>query len=447
MKKKSPKVSVIVPVCNVEPYLRECMDSLVHQTLGSDLEIIAINDGSTDGCLEILKEYARRDKRIMLIDQENQGRGRTYNTGIAAATGEYLAIMDGDDLAMSHMYQLLHDTAMEQKVERVRCQKLHFYEPPEMYKSWYAFPPDLLYKRLGPDEIRKHPNIFILAHQAGLTDRRFVVENGIRYPDQPSFVDLAFSGKCIALMKSMYCIADPLYIYRRVSPLSTTVSRSLKTLILQFDQHRDLDEFLDRCSGIDDDLKKRFNAYFVASYFGWVTRLDGEDKRLYIERMAEKFREMREAGMIEARFLKNESLFEWFEYVASYDAESKTFSSPSPLHFINETIASLGKNKKLAIFCAGNIGRKTLAYLKASRYQVECFLDNNPNLSGGEVDGIPVLHPDQLEKPDDFIAFIAVHDESIQTAIADQLNNLGIEWRIMPTEIDLSFATGIVKNE
>lgn len=438
MKKKSPKVSVIVPVCDVEPYLRECMDSLVNQTLGSDLEIIAINDGSTDGCLEILKEYARRDKRIMLIDQENQGRGRTYNTGIAAASGEYLAIMDGDDLALSHMYQLLHDTATEQKVERVRCQKLRFYEPPEMYKSGYYFPPELLYKKLGADDIRKRPEVFLPAHQAGITDRHFVVENGIRYPDQRSFVDLAFSGKCVALMKTMYCIADPLYIYRKGNPLATTSSRSLKTLIFHFDEHRDLDEFLDRCPGIDDDLKKRFNAYFVDTYFEWATRLEGEDKRRYVERMAEKFREMREAGMIEARFLENESQWEWFEYIASYDSTSQTFSMPSPLRILDETIASKGNEKKTAIFCVGNIGRRTLAYLKASRRRVECFLDNNPNLSGGEVEGIPVLHPDHLENPGDFIAFIAVYEESIQTKIADQLDKLGVDWRIVPSHIALS---------
>ena len=68
------KVSVIVPVYNVEKYLRQCLDSLVNQTL-TDIEIICINDGSTDGSLAILEDYASKDKRIRLISQENQGQG------------------------------------------------------------------------------------------------------------------------------------------------------------------------------------------------------------------------------------------------------------------------------------------------------------------------------------------------------------------------------------
>ncbi len=90
------RVSVIIPVYNTEKYLRECLDSVVSQTL-EDIEIIAINDGSPDGSLSILKEYASRDCRIVIIDKQNEGVGRARNDGINAASGEFAAFMDSDD--------------------------------------------------------------------------------------------------------------------------------------------------------------------------------------------------------------------------------------------------------------------------------------------------------------------------------------------------------------
>ena len=82
------KVSIVVPVCNVEQYLRECLDSCVNQTL-QDIEIICVNDGSKDGSLEILKEYAAKDSRVKVINKDNAGYGHTMNIGMDMAVGEY----------------------------------------------------------------------------------------------------------------------------------------------------------------------------------------------------------------------------------------------------------------------------------------------------------------------------------------------------------------------
>ena len=92
----SPKISVIVPVYNVEKYLSECLDSIVNQTL-KDIEIICLNDGSTDNSLSILKEYALKDERIILIDKENDGSGYTRKIGLDNAKGEYILFCDSDD--------------------------------------------------------------------------------------------------------------------------------------------------------------------------------------------------------------------------------------------------------------------------------------------------------------------------------------------------------------
>ena len=93
MEVRMPKVSVIIPVYNTEKYLRECLASVVNQTL-KDIEIICINDGSTDNSLQILKKYAKHDNRIKIIDKENGGISTVRNKGLQTATGEYIGFVD-----------------------------------------------------------------------------------------------------------------------------------------------------------------------------------------------------------------------------------------------------------------------------------------------------------------------------------------------------------------
>ena len=91
-----PKVSVIIPVYNVEPYLRKCLDSVVNQTL-RDIEIICVDDGSTDGSAAILSEYAAKDPRVKVLMHEHANAGAARNAGMSVATGEYLGFVDSDD--------------------------------------------------------------------------------------------------------------------------------------------------------------------------------------------------------------------------------------------------------------------------------------------------------------------------------------------------------------
>ena len=105
----NPKISVIIPVYNVEKYLSECLDSVISQTL-KDIEIICVNDGSTDNSLQILKEYASKDIRIKIIDKENEGLGYTRRAGLKVASGKYILFLDSDDKYDSnHSLEYLYD--------------------------------------------------------------------------------------------------------------------------------------------------------------------------------------------------------------------------------------------------------------------------------------------------------------------------------------------------
>ena len=106
----TPKVSVITPIYNVSKFLPQCLDSLIAQTL-EDIEFICINDGSSDDSLEILNAYAARDSRIKVIDKSNGGYGHTMNTGIDAARGEYIGIVESDDWVNADAFEKLYTIA------------------------------------------------------------------------------------------------------------------------------------------------------------------------------------------------------------------------------------------------------------------------------------------------------------------------------------------------
>ena len=104
------KVSVILPVYNVEKYIRQCLDSIVNQTL-KDIQIICVDDGSTDSSPEIIEEYARKDSRVIAIHQENGGAGAARNNGLRHAAGKYLSFLDSDDFFELNMLEEAYNCA------------------------------------------------------------------------------------------------------------------------------------------------------------------------------------------------------------------------------------------------------------------------------------------------------------------------------------------------
>ena len=115
-----PKVSVIVPVYNVAPYLDQCMESLVNQTY-RNLEIVVVNDGSTDDSPRICEEWSRRDSRVVLVNKQNAGLGEARNTGMEHATGEYVGFVDSDDYVDRDFYRRMVKAALDNDSDVVQC--------------------------------------------------------------------------------------------------------------------------------------------------------------------------------------------------------------------------------------------------------------------------------------------------------------------------------------
>ena len=121
------KVSVIVPVYNVEKYLKQCLDSLINQTL-NDIEIILLNDGSSDSSLNICNQYALKDNRIKVYSHSNIGLGCTRNKGLSVANGEYLAFVDSDDYIALDGLEAMYIEAKKQCADIIQGEEIWFYD-------------------------------------------------------------------------------------------------------------------------------------------------------------------------------------------------------------------------------------------------------------------------------------------------------------------------------
>lgn len=119
-----PAVSIIIPVYNTEKYLQRCLDSVLNQTF-SDLEIICVNDGSTDNSLNLLQNYAQHDKRIKIVTQTNQGLSQARNNGMLQASGKYFCFLDSDDFLDDNFIECLYKKAEKEKADVVMTGTRH----------------------------------------------------------------------------------------------------------------------------------------------------------------------------------------------------------------------------------------------------------------------------------------------------------------------------------
>lgn len=132
-----PKVTVSVPIYNAEKYLRQCLDSLIQQTL-QELEIVVVNDGSTDGSEAICREYAEKDSRIKLINKENGGLASARQSALEVATGDYFCACDADDWAEPSMYEKLYRRAIDTDADVVMCDYISEYGDGAVKTSCYG---------------------------------------------------------------------------------------------------------------------------------------------------------------------------------------------------------------------------------------------------------------------------------------------------------------------
>ncbi len=203
------KVSVIVPVYNVEKYLRECLDSLVNQTL-DDIEIICVNDGSTDSSLDILNEYQQKDKRIKVFSQENQGVSSARNHAMEHITGKYTYFMDSDDVLQTNALEELYGIIEEKQLDFVIFKIINFDDETKEKQPTTYYDMKYLKEHVGED-IFSHKDIpiefvFKIAVTPASKFYRSEMLTDIRFPEGVIFEDNVF-------FIETFLKADKVYFY------------------------------------------------------------------------------------------------------------------------------------------------------------------------------------------------------------------------------------------
>lgn len=218
------KVSVIIPVYNVENYLKECLDSIINQTL-KDIEIICVNDGSTDNSLNILNEYANKDNRIKIISQENQGQAVARNKGMNYIKGEYFCFMDADDLLDLKTLEECLKVSEEKSLDFVMYKLINFNDHDNEFYTTPGYDMQAIansvrnnvfdYKYL--DELIFNVTVSPVNK---LFNTRFILDNDIRFPEGTIFEDNIFFWRMFFNATKCYFITE--YYYKRRRHASST---------------------------------------------------------------------------------------------------------------------------------------------------------------------------------------------------------------------------------
>ena len=215
-----PKVSIVVPVYNTERYLSKCLDSLIGQTL-SDIEIICINDCSTDDSLDVLKSYASGDDRIKIVDfKENEGVSVARNTGIEIAKGEYLGFVDSDDFVEPGFYEKLYCKAIETKADVIKGNVYDYHENGKVELTDFY---DI------NEKIRSNKVNFLYGFTSAIYKTDLIKKYGVHFPEGIThFEDPYFSFSVTLNFGKIETVDDAQYFY--VKHKGSTCANS-KTLL------------------------------------------------------------------------------------------------------------------------------------------------------------------------------------------------------------------------
>ena len=221
---ENPKISVIMPCLNVRRYIVECVDSVIEQTL-DDIEIIFVDAGSTDGTLEILKEYEAKDSRITLIHSDKKSYGHQMNLGISHAKGKYIGIVETDDYIAPEMYEQLYRLSNNGSYDIVKSSFIYVNEDTdEIYKDRNRYIQEIPNDRIfnlkdNAYLLTGHPSIW-----AGIYKKDFLLINDIKFMEVPGagWVDNPFFHETACLAKTIRYTDEAYYYYRESNPDSSS---------------------------------------------------------------------------------------------------------------------------------------------------------------------------------------------------------------------------------
>ncbi len=429
-KSLNPILTVILPSLNVYLYIDKCINSLISQSVFSELEVLLIDAGSTDGTLERLYAYENEYSNMHVIISEKKSYGYQVNLGISMAKGSYIAILETDDFVMDNMYETLYKIAKDNNLDYV---KSDFYRFSTMLNGYELLKPDntFLHNEKIYDQVID-PTFIDDVYKSdyliwrGIYKTSFLKENGIRLRETPgaAFQDIGFVEKVISCADRAMYIKDMLYCYRTDRP--TASMNSGKAIIFSKDEFENLfDEWKDRLPHV-----KGVYLYMFQSFVGNIIFLL-KGKRIFDEDVYPSYKWLKDKidEAVSKGVITKDDVFPWvregYERICN-NAEGladELAQLERPRMELVEACKELG-NKKTIIFGAGNYGRECLIYLDSNGIKVDCFIDNKAETIC-EFAGKPVVKPEDVSDIADTTFVVA--NKNHYEMMKKQLNQMDVQ--------------------
>ena len=280
------KVSIIIPVFNTSKYLKQCLDSVINQTL-REIEIICIDDGSTDNSLKILKEYQKNDKRIKILTQKHKKQGAARNYGISIACGEYIGFVDSDDWCELDMFEKLYEKAKETNSDITMCAITTFnnnnsneFSKEDTYTNLDIFPKEFFNRVFVPYETLDFLLNICVCPPNKIIKHKLINSNNLRFDEKTYYEDGAFFYASWLCAERISLIKHFGYYYRMFSDTSTCFSNDFNKL-QNFQVLEDKKRILKKHK-VYKKLKKDFISYKRNSILYWLYKItDKRAKLLY----------------------------------------------------------------------------------------------------------------------------------------------------------------------
>ena len=309
---KRPKVSIVVPIYKVERYLKECIDSILRQTL-KEIEIILVDDGSPDNCGKMIDEYAKLDKRVIAVHQKNAGYSKAVNRGIKMARGEYIGVIESDDFIEDDMFRSLYLDAKKYKTDITKGLFYVYRTTPKAGESQ-----NVVYRNPSGVDLRAAPDgVFrpeewprIMAFHASIWSSIYRADfvKKIKIPETAgaSYQDFPFMVEALAKARKISVVKRPFVHWRNDEGQGNSTSANGEKLLLMAKNSKTALEILRKSQKLEIFKEAFFIHVFWANY-DFFNRIEKKYQRSYFNELLEIFQE-----------IKNDPNFH-FTYFSTYE--------------------------------------------------------------------------------------------------------------------------------
>lgn len=427
------KVSVIVPVYNTEKYLVECMDSICNQTL-REIEILVVNDESTDGSLAILESYAKKDCRVRIIQNVHEGEGAASarNAGLKVAKGKYLSFLDADDFFVLDMLEKFYNKAEKCNTDITMCNYYYFSDKTKSIQFFYD---TLRYPNIGKKEVfcvADCPDEILLYNMVvwpKLFKRSFVVKENLEFKPSCRGDDVWFVSSALTMAQRICVVTEPLIYYRvheasRLSKTKNNPFAMLDILVYTKENLKNKKQFQPLKNGYANQMTIQFfgDTYEFHQFTGYEEYFNALQSKYFNQLELKDYFSHNACELDVATILrilesgtKEEYLFELLNHQKRKSICIET-DVIFPYHLVEKT-------DKVILYGAGNIGiAMYLQNVQGNYCKLVGWVDKNADQKQYPVEGLDILQTRECDK-----IIVAIDNQAVFQAVYEYLISLSFK--------------------